>query len=257
MIRYNQDSIKYFNKLSGIRTIQDISNISNANKKINFNTLSLNTKRLDELEHDVFQNSPVGEWLTVGHAKLKKRATEELVDVLISRRIVMASPKTVDLKLSHNGSVIIEGYLQESRISPLNLGFQIVRVQKHPSGDKLIGVGKLCDKLAVKEANQAGYNKVHLKTGAAGLYSSSEPLHWQRGFKKLEYFSHYNEAQKQEYDAQMQKLFEAYKQGRESGKNIFQSKKKMSEVPMPTVKMALPLDIIQEHIEHSKKIRYA
>lgn len=255
----NSELIKSYTKLSCVKSILQVPTPQNVFKKMNFNTISVNTKRLEQLEKDVFQNSAAGVWQSVGKTQLENRTTGELVDVAIKRRKVVDGSDAVAIRLMCRDKQIIDGFLSEPMNPLRSFGFEIVDMSKNKDGDELKGVAKLFDAIAVKESLNAGFNgRVQLHTGVGGArYESAEPLHWARGFKRFEYFSKCNDVQKKDYNERMQQLFEVYKKERATGKNIHQSKQVMADKPMTSVRMVLAGDVLQERIKQSSKIRYS
>lgn len=253
----NSETIKSFAKMSGVKSILQVPTPENALKKINFNTISINTKRLEKLEQDVFQNSKIGKLQIVGKVRLKSRISGEFVNVDVARAQLSGESNRVVLRLVHNEEDLIDVLLKEPDSSFKQYGIQINNIQKEPAGEDFIGVAKMMDVLAAKESLQTYHKgKVVLKTGTMAPFESAEPLHWNRGYKRIDYFTSFNSFKKKIYDTEMGNLFNKYKKAREDGFGIEKAKLDIASESLPSVVMSLPDEVVASNVKSAKKIRY-
>lgn len=255
----NSELIKSYTKICRVKSILQTPSPKNVFKKMNFNTISVNTKRLERLEKDAFQKSTGDVWQDVGKVKLENRLTGELVDVTIKRRNPLSKHfEVIAIQLVHNDKPLIEACCSSPLSSQKKFGLEVLEYSKHEGGENFKGLGKTIDVIAVKESLNSGYmGKVQLGTGSAEPFHSAEPLHWARGFKRLEYFTQNSKPEQNKYDADMKQLFNTYQKARTQGKSINQAKAVMSSTILPSEHMVLSEDLVAQYVKQSKKIRYS
>lgn len=255
-MKANIESLEYLKKISGINNIGQTMRIVNVVDKSKLNTVSFDIKRYEELERDIFDSTKYGEWINVGKVELQKRKSNEIVNAVIKRRKVCKGSDSVNLRLAYNDENLIDVFLSAPLPHERHFGLNVTSIAKTPVGDDFLNLAKTVQILCSKESLKLGYGgKLQLKTGSNLALGYSEPLHWSRGFKPINY-ERFNEEQKIAYDAQMKNYYDSYVQSRKSGKTISQAKKAMSEKPMPSVKMTLWGDTLNSQRCQAMGIRY-
>lgn len=249
-------SVDLFKKLNSTNTLLQIRN-KNVLENVNIKTLSSNQKIFDELEQDVFKNSKTGNWRKVGKVQLEKRSTGKLVPVDIERLATSQDSGPVFLRLVHNNMPLIESSCKKSTKLRTEVGFEIDQIFKENGADDYKHLAQIMDILAVKEAEKNNLNKILLETNLRGPFISAEPLHWKRGFKRLEYFKEFTPEKKQKYDNRMQEMISAYVKARKEGKSIQEAKKAMNDQHSWNEIMLLPNELVENYKIEAKRIRYA
>ena len=242
-----------YKKLLKVTNILETSSTHKAKKASN-NVFKYDIEKLKELEKDVFLNSKESVWQVVGRIKLTQRDTSETVWAQIKR---MKKREKVKLMISLDNKDLIYREMSPKGLVNPKFGLPLDIICKQPLAQNFAGLAKIMDVLAVKESLFAGFKgKMHLNTVTEGYYQKSEPLHWARGFKRLEYFDKFSEQEKKEYDLFMGGCLERYKTARASGKTIEEAKAEMIESKIPRQIMMLPDSLIDNYKKQAESIRY-